>query len=236
MTQMAKPNILLVDDDKELTALLSDFLGKQGFDVTVCHDTQSVPKALAQAHFDALVLDAMLPDGSGFEVLESLRSSSSLPIIMLTALDADADRISGLELGADDYVPKPCNPRELVARLRAILRRSQRPLSDENLANLRIDHVELSWKERKVFSNQKPVVLTATQFDLLALLMRAAGNVVDKERLSQDLLGRTLGPFDRSIDMHVSTLRRKLGKASDGASPITTVRGSGYMFRRTGEA
>lgn len=234
MTSMAKPNILLVDDDKELTRLLNDFLTKEGFDIVVCHDTQSAQKALAQTRFDVLVLDAMLPDGSGFDVLERVRKSGSLlPIIMLTALDADTDRISGLEMGADDYVPKPCNPRELAARLRAILRRSQRAYG-ENLTNLRIGLLELRWKEREVLANHVPVALTATEFDLLALLMCEAGKVVDKEYLSQELLGRALGPFDRSIDMHVSCLRRKLGNALDGASPITTIRGNGYVLRQTG--
>jgi two-component system response regulator CpxR len=228
---MIRPNILLADDDQELAGLLRDFLAREGFDASIAHDAESAITAARATDFDAIVLDVMLPGRSGLDVLRELRRESATPVLMLTALGEDIDRILGLELGADDYIPKPCNPRELAARLRAVLRRS-RGEAGETLTDLRSGRISLKAASRSVSVDGNPVILTSTEFDLLALLMREAGRVVSKERISQSVLGRALGPYDRSIDVHVSNLRRKIGDAGDGSSPITTIHRSGYLLRQ----
>lgn len=228
---MTRPNILLADDDQELAGLLRDFLAREGFDASVAHDADSAIAAARAQDFDAIVLDVMLPGRSGLDVLRELRRESATPVLMLTALGEDIDRILGLELGADDYIPKPCNPRELAARLRAVLRRSRGEGADA-LTDLRVGNVALKASSRSVSVDGAPVSLTSTEFDLLALLLRESGRVVSKERISQSVLGRPLGPYDRSIDVHVSNLRRKLGEAGDGTSPITTIHRSGYLLRQ----
>jgi len=232
---MSRNRILLADDDVELAQLLRDFLEREGFEVTLAHDADSALAATRTDAFDALVLDVMMPGRSGLDALRDLRRESALPVLMLTALGEDIDRILGLELGADDYIPKPCNPRELAARLRAVLRRA-RGEGGEALTDLRNGPIWLRAASRSVTVDGKAVALTATEFDLLVLLLREAGRVVSKERISQSVLGRPLGPFDRSIDVHVSNLRRKLGDASDGASPITTIHRSGYLMRQLDDA
>ncbi|MGH8124078.1 MAG: winged helix-turn-helix domain-containing protein, partial [Rudaea sp.] len=179
----------------------------------------------------ALILDVMLPQRSGIEVLRELRRNSQLPVLMLTALGEDIDRILGLELGADDYVPKPCNPREIAARLRAILRRTRGENESARLADLVVGPVALNAASRSVALRGDPVSLTGTEFNILAMLMRDAGHVVSKETIAQDVLGRPLRPFDRSIDVHISKLRRKLGVAADGESLIHTIQRGGYLFR-----
>ena len=231
---MTNHRILLADDDVELAQLLRDFLTRDGFDVVLAHDAEGA-LAAARAHaFDALVLDVMMPGRSGLDALRELRRESPLPVLMLTALGEDIDRILGLELGADDYIPKPCNPRELAARLRAVLRRAHGE-GAEALTDLRNGPIALRAASRSVSVNNQAVALTATEFDLLVLLLRETGRVVSKERISQSVLGRPLGPFDRSIDVHVSNLRRKLGDAPDGTSPITTIHRSGYLLRQLGD-
>jgi two-component system response regulator CpxR len=232
---MNRHRILLADDDVELAQLLRDFLVREGFEVTLAHDADGALAAARTDAFDALVLDVMMPGRSGLDALRDLRRESALPVLMLTALGEDIDRILGLELGADDYIPKPCNPRELAARLRAVLRRA-RGEGGETLTDLRNGPIWLRAASRSVTVDGKPVALTATEFDLLVLLLREAGRVVSKERISQSVLGRPLGPFDRSIDVHVSNLRRKLGDAADGASPITTIHRSGYLMRQLDDA
>ena len=232
---MNRNRILLADDDVELAQLLRDFLEREGFEVTLAHDADSALAAARTDAFDALVLDVMMPGRSGLDALRDLRRESALPVLMLTALGEDIDRILGLELGADDYIPKPCNPRELAARLRAVLRRA-RGEGSETLTDLRNGPIWLRAASRSVTVDGKAVALTATEFDLLVLLLREAGRVVSKERISQSVLGRPLGPFDRSIDVHVSNLRRKLGDAPDGASPITTIHRSGYLMRQLDDA
>lgn len=232
--RMANPRILLADDDVELAQLLRDFLTRDGFDVTLAHDADSALAAVRAGSFDALVLDVMMPGRSGLDALRELRRESPLPVLMLTALGEDIDRILGLELGADDYIPKPCNPRELAARLRAVLRRAQGEGS-EVLVDLRNGPILLRAASRSVSVGGEQITLTGTEFDLLVLLLRETGRVVSKERISQSVLGRPLGPFDRSIDVHVSNLRRKLGDAPDGASPITTIHRSGYLLRQLGD-
>ena len=228
---MNDARILLADDDEELCALLRDFLVREGFEVDLAHDGEEALRRAYGGGYDAVILDVMLPQRSGLELLRELRRSSKLPVLMLTALGEDIDRILGLELGADDYVPKPCNPREIAARLRAILRRTQGDSEGPRLSDVTIGNVALRAASRSVTVKGEPVSLTGTEFNILAVLMREAGRVVSKETLSQDVLGRPLGPFDRSIDVHISKLRRKLGLASDGESLIGTVHRGGYIFR-----
>ncbi len=232
---MSRPHILLADDDRELAEMLRDFLAREGFDASVAHDADAAIAAARAEDFDAIVLDVMLPGRSGLDVLRELRRESATPVLMLTALGEDIDRILGLELGADDYIPKPCNPRELAARLRAVLRRARGEPGDM-MTDLRHGRIAIKAASRSVTVDGNPLVLTSTEFDLLALLMREAGRVVSKERISQSVLGRPLGPYDRSIDVHVSNLRRKIGDAGDGSSPITTIHRSGYLLRLEEEA
>jgi two-component system response regulator CpxR len=231
---MSRNRILLADDDEELAHLLSDFLTREGFEVTLAHNAEDALTLARDGNFDAAVFDVMMPARSGLDALRDLRRESALPVLMLTALGEDIDRILGLELGADDYIPKPCNPRELAARLRAVLRRARGEGVETLTTDMRNGPICLRAASRSVSINDRPIALTATEFDLLVLLMREAGRVVSKERISQTVLGRALGPFDRSIDVHVSNLRRKLGDAPDGASPITTIHRSGYLLRHLG--
>jgi two-component system response regulator CpxR len=228
---MNDARILLADDDEELCHLLRDFLVREGFEVDLAHEGDDALRLAQAGGYDAVILDVMLPQRSGLELLRELRRSSKLPVLMLTALGEDIDRILGLELGADDYVPKPCNPREIAARLRAILRRTQGDNEGQRLTDLTIGPVALRAASRNVTVRGEAIALTGTEFNILAVLMREAGRVVSKETLSQDVLGRPLGPFDRSIDVHISKLRRKLGLARDGESLIGTVHRGGYIFR-----
>ncbi|MFT3789711.1 MAG: response regulator transcription factor [Rudaea sp.] len=232
---MSDAKILLADDDEELSQLLSDFLAREGFQVEVAEDGNAALQRLADESYEAMILDVMLPQKSGIDVLRELRRSSQLPVLMLTALGEDIDRILGLELGADDYVPKPCNPREIAARLRAILRRT-RGDADSHLGDLTLGPVRLAAAARTVSVRGEPVALTGTEFNILALLMREAGRVVGKDAIAQTVLGRTLRPFDRSIDVHISKLRRKLGPAADGDSLIHTIQRGGYLFRVVDES
>ena len=231
---MNHSRVLLADDDEELAHLLRDFLAREGFDVTLAHNADDALALAREGDFDIAVFDVMMPGRSGLDALRELRRESALPVLMLTALGEDIDRILGLELGADDYIPKPCNPRELAARLRAVLRRARGEGVEALTTDLRNGPICLSASSRSVTVNGKPIALTATEFDLLVLLMHECGRLVSKERISQTVLGRALGPFDRSIDVHVSNLRRKLGDAPDGNSPITTIHRSGYLLRQLG--
>jgi len=233
---MSDAKILLADDDEELCQLLRDFLAREGFDVDVAYDGESAFRRAVDGDYDALILDVMLPHRSGLDLLRELRRDSALPVLMLTALGEDIDRILGLELGADDYVPKPCNPREIAARMRAILRRTRGDIDGVRLEDLSIGPVLLRSASRSVVVRGEPVALTGTEFNILAALMRDAGRVVSKDTLSQAVLGRPLGPFDRSIDVHISKLRRKLGPAADGDSLINTIHRGGYLFRVVKEA
>jgi len=221
--------ILLVDDDVELCEMLTEYLSPEGFEVTAVHDGAAGVQEAAAGGYDAVVLDVMLPGKNGIEVLRELRRESRVPVLMLTAKGDDVDRIIGLELGADDYLPKPCNPRELVARLRAILRRTGETGTAAG-EPLRVGPLTLRPAERVAQWHDKPLTLTSTEFNVLEALARRAGRVVAKGELSERALGRPLTPYDRSIDMHVSSLRRKLGSGADGRSPIETVRGVGYQW------
>lgn len=224
--------ILLADDDDELRELLGEYLQGEGFEVTGVADGEAALDAVQRCAssgraFDVMVLDIMMPLMSGTEVLKQLRRDSALPVIMLTARGEELDRIVGLELGADDYLPKPCNPRELVARLRAILRRSGSALPN---APLHVDDLELNPASRQLRGSEGLIDLTSTEFSLLQLLLRRAGTVVNKRDLYRAALGREPVRFDRSVDMHLSNLRRKLGPAPSGGVRIETVRGLGYLY------
>jgi two-component system OmpR family response regulator/two-component system response regulator CpxR len=221
--------VLLVDDDIELVELLRDYLEKEGFVVASAQDGATGVRAALSGEHDIVLLDVMMPGMNGIQALAQIRSRSSIPAIMLTACGDDADRIVGLELGADDYVPKPCTPRELVARIRAILKRAAVPAT---AAGLPIVAGDLTvWpSQRRVELAGKRLDLTSTEFNLLEILARHAGHPVSKEDLSREALGRPLTPFDRSIDVHMSSIRHKLGTRPDGRSCIQTVIRKGYQF------
>ena len=224
--------ILIIDDDEELCDLVSEYLTVEGFDVDAVHDGEAgISTALENDH-DLIILDVMLPKKNGFDVLRDIRVESSIPVLMLTARGEDMERIVGLEIGADDYLPKPFNPRELVARLKAILRRTEDgankgPAAAEKFV---VDDLEVSLTGRSAKLAGETVSLTAVEFDLLAALVEQAGSVVKKNDLSLKVLERELSPFDRSLDMHVSNLRKKLGKRENGEDRIKTIRSVGYIY------
>ncbi len=221
--------ILVIDDDVELCSLVSEYLRPEGFQVESAHDGNSgLARALSGDH-TLVVLDVMLPKLNGFDVLRKMRDSSRIPVLLLTARGEDVDRIVGLEIGADDYLPKPFNPRELVARIRAILRRTRGKGETPVPEVIRVGDVELDPATRSVQHRGKPVDLTSVEFGLLQVLLREAGRVVTREALVDEVLGRKFSPFDRSIDMHVSKVRKKLGD-SGSEDYIKTIRGAGYIF------
>lgn len=223
-------SILLVDDDVELVDMLKEYLEREGFMVAVAHDADAgTAEALSGRHALA-VLDVMMPRGSGVEALARIRVTSRLPVLMLTAKGDDADRIVGLELGADDYVAKPCTPRELTARIRAILRRAGGADEPDAQAQLVAGPLTLLPRQREAEWHGTRLELTSTEFSLLEMLVRHAGRVVSKDALSEAALGRPLLRFDRSIDVHMSSIRRKLGAMPDGRSWIRTVVRQGYQL------
>ena len=225
------PKILLVDDDIELADMLQTYLQGEGCEVTVEHEGErGIARALS-GEVELMVLDVMMPGLSGIEVLRRVRQHSALPVIMLTAKGDDMDRVVGLELGADDYVAKPCTPRELIARIRAILRRSAGPVSvPQGGDSLREGPLQIWPGERRASWQGQPLTLTSTEFSLLEMLVRHAGEPVSKQDLSRHALGRPLARFDRSIDVHVSSIRQKLGLLPDGRCCIQTVVRRGYQF------
>src|SRR5215471_12825700 len=220
--------VLVVDDDAVLCKLVKRYLAREGFDVTWApNGAAGVETALAE-DFALVMLDVMMPDMDGFDVLRRIRQRSRIPVLMLTARGDTRDRIRGLEIGADDYLPKPFDPAELVARIRAILRRAA-PAGSAPEA-IAVGDVELDGGARTVRRGGAPVDLTTVEFDLLAALMRAAGNTVSREDLVRNVLRREFSAFDRSIDTHVCNLRRKLGPLEDGGERIKGVRGAGYLY------
>lgn len=223
--------VLLIDDDVELVEMLKEYVELEGFEVKVAHDgVEGAQKALQQP-LDIVVLDVMMPKLNGIETLKAIRQHSNVPVIMLTARGDNTDRIIGLELGADDYVPKPSTPREIVARIRAILRRV-RPQEDNNAntAQITVGALTIWPRQRLVEWDHNPVTLTSTEFNLLEVLAKNAGQVVTKQDLSQLALGRPLARFDRSIDVHMSSIRHKLGTLPDGRQCIQTVFRLGYQL------
>ncbi|HJV50223.1 MAG TPA: response regulator transcription factor [Noviherbaspirillum sp.] len=227
---MAK--VLLIDDDAELVELLKEYLEQDGFEVAAAHDGQSGLTQALGGTFEIAVLDVMMPRMNGVETLRHLRAQSHLPVLMLTARGDDTDRILGLELGADDYVPKPCTPRELSARIRAILRRTQSQSAGQTEQHLAVGALQMWPEQRRAQWDGVALDLTSTEFNLLEVLVRHAGRPVSKNDLSEKGLGRPLARFDRNIDVHLSSLRHKLGTLKDGRSCIQTVHRLGYQFIR----
>ena len=222
--------VLLVDDDRELCRMLAEYLTPEGFKLTAVHDGDDALYALGRHHFDLIVLDVMLPRLGGLDVLRLLRQKNPTPVLMLTARGEDIDRVVGLELGADDYLPKPFNPRELVARMRAILRRSLM-LEPQPGRRDRIDvgSLRLLFFSRTGSARGQTIMLTGAEFRVLEVLMQQAGVVVSREQLTRQVLGRRLTPYDRSIDTHISNIRRKLAAIADEIS-IVNVRRTGYVL------
>jgi two-component system response regulator CpxR len=237
--------ILIIDDDRELCELVAELLTEEGFQIETANDgARGLERALSGAHA-LVVLDVMLPAMNGFEVLRRIRAARSrVPVLMLTARGDDVDRIVGLEIGADDYLPKPFNPRELVARINAILRRTRPGVdADDQLASaatlperIKVGDVEVDTGMRHVRRAGVKVELTNVEYDLLLILLAAAGRIVKREELVRAVLGRELSPLDRSIDMHISHLRKKLGHYIGEIERIKTVRGVGYVYGRPTEA
>jgi DNA-binding response OmpR family regulator len=224
------PNILIIDDDRELCALLADFLKLEGFSTSAVHDGAEAVGHCREGGYDAIVLDVMLPGLQGLEVLRKLREFSNTPILMLTARGEDTDRIVGLEMGADDYLPKPCNPRELAARLRAILRRFESAAGQSRASEICVGGTRINTADRSASHGDLDLELTSAEFNVLQVLLGRAGSVVDKETLCREALGRPLAAYDRSVDVHVSKIRKKLA-ACGGEGLIVSVRGAGYQFR-----
>lgn len=219
--------VLIVDDDAELTDLLRDYLAEEGFEPVAAADGESGVRAAVEGAPDLVVLDVMLPRLNGFDALRRIRESSAVPVVMLTARGQEVDRIVGLELGADDYLPKPFNPRELVARIRAVLRRG-RP--GGGTVAIAVGDLRLDPGSRRVQRGGDVVDVTGTEYSLLEVLVRDAGRVVKRDALYREVLGRRPVPYDRSLDVHVSNLRRKLGPLPDGGERIKSIRGVGYQY------
>jgi two-component system response regulator CpxR len=230
--------ILIIDDDVALCELVTEYLQPLGFAIESVHRGDLGAERALEGQHALVVLDVMLPGLNGFEVLRRIRTESKVPVLMLTARGDDVDRIVGLEIGADDYLPKPFNPRELTARIRAILRRVtvDKPIDRTSAKKLSVGDVALDSGTRTVLRAGANVELTSVEFDLLEKLLRAAGEIVTREDLSQQVLGRNASPFDRSIDMHISNLRKKLGHRSGDAERIKTVRGVGYIYAQATSA
>lgn len=226
--------VLLIDDDRELSAMLCEYLAREGLVASAVHDGENGAKEALSSTYDIIILDVMIPRLSGIEVLRRIRRTSEVPILLLTARGDDIDRIAGLDLGADDYVPKPCSPGELVARIRAILRRTSRYRRQDNPAQA-IESGDLClWPgSRRAEWRGEPLDLTGIEFNLLEELARHAGQLVAKDQLSLNALGRPLTAYDRRIDVHLSSIRQKLGQRSDGQSWILSVRGKGYQLACT---
>lgn len=224
--------ILMIDDDVKLSRLVKDYLQPFGFSVEAAHDGLSGLEKVKAGEFNAVILDVMLPQMDGFEVLRRIRQISNVPVLMLTALGDESDRIVGLEIGADDYLPKTFSTRELLARLRAVVRRAQIAAKTENLEDelTVVGDISINSATREVRQNDQPINLTALEFDLLLCLARSKGRVLDRDKLLDEIAGREYDVFDRSVDVHISSLRRKLGDDSKNPRYIKTIRSVGYMF------
>ena len=223
--------LLMIDDDTGLCELLSEYLTAQGFAVDCFHDGAEGLAHALKHNYELILLDVMLPSMDGFEVLKQLRQKKLTPVIMLTAKGEDFDRIFGLELGADDYIPKPFNHRELLARVKAITRRIEHinSLSQQQTSSLSVNSIHINLATREASVNENTLSLTGTEYEILAMLVQHAGEVISKEQISEQVLGRRLAPFDRSIDMHVSNIRKKIAEHVNNER-IKTMRGSGYVL------
>lgn len=225
------PDLLIIDDDVELTELLTGWLNQEGFRASCCHDARSALAALQKNTPDGVVLDVMLPDGSGLALLKTLRENYPvLPVLMLSARGEPLDRILGLELGADDYLAKPCDPRELTARIRAILRRAAAPANTNVHDIITVGDLVFYPQRGDVEINQKKITLTLTESRFLEALLKQPGEPVNKIELTKYVLGRVLEPYDRSLDVHASNLRKKLGAHADGSARIASIRSRGYYY------
>ena len=223
--------LLLIDDDKELCQLLNEYLSTEGFVVDMVHDGQQAVDLPNHNQYAAIVLDVMLPIRNGFDVLKQLRQKCQTPVLMLTAKGDTIDRVIGLEIGADDYLPKPCDPRELVARIRAVLRRATpNQAAQQAVERISSDIFTLHLGSRSVTWEDTDVPLTGTEFSVLELLVRSAGQVISKDEMTEQALNRKLTPYDRSIDVHVSNIRKKLTAVGAHKDLIINVRGAGYML------
>ena len=225
--------VLVIDDDVELCKLVTRYLTQEGFQIQSVNAGASGAELALSGNYALIVLDVMMPGVNGFDVLRRIRAHSRIPVLMLTAKGDALDRVLGLEMGADDYLPKPFNPQELAARIRAILRRAKpdAPVG----APITVGDIEIDSRARVVRRAGEIVNVTTVEFDLLEALLRAAGQVVGRERLTHDVLGREFSPFDRSIDTHVCNLRKKIGLLPDGTERIKGVRGIGYLYAAPAE-
>ena len=241
MTQLAKPEettrkrarLLIVDDDPDLCDLVQRYLEAEGFATSVVHSGAEGSNAGTTGNYDLIVLDVMLPDMKGFDVLRELRSRVHTPVLMLTAKGDEFDRVLGLQMGADDYLPKPFSPRELIARIGAILRRSgwqSEQSSPPRPRSIKSGDLELDLAAYSASKSGQPLHLTSAEFDLLSAFLESPGQVLSRESLVQRVLGRKFSPFDRSIDLHVSNLRQKLGPQANGTERIRSIRGVGYLY------
>lgn len=225
--------ILMVDDDDSLTGVFGEFLEAEGgFELTARHDGEAGVAAALSMNFDVIILDVMMPKMNGFDALKAIRKGSETPIIMLTARGDDLDRILGLEIGADDYVPKPCNLRELVARIRAILRRvsGSTTQAESSSGRIVVGDLRLDTGAQSVYRNDEFISVTGAEYGVLEILVQSAGEVVSKDAIARHALGRRIMPYDRSVDAHVGHLRKKLGPLQNGLQRIKTVRGRGYLY------
>ncbi len=223
--------LLLADDDMELCDLLTEYLTSEGFTVDAVHDGEAAVQGILTGDYELAIFDVMMPKMTGFDALREVRKGRQTPVLMLTARGDDIDRIVGLEMGADDYLAKPCNPRELVARIRAVLRRSKAQNMDAGTeAPIKVADVELQPASRNVICSGKKINLTGTEFNVLRELLLRAGEVVSKKELTEITLERKLTQYDRSMDMHVSNIRKKLGPNSEGEPRIRAIRGVGFIY------
>jgi DNA-binding response OmpR family regulator len=230
-TKLTGEQVLVIDDDVEFCKLVTRFLTQEGFQIEAVNAGRAGAERALSGHHSLVVLDVMMPGANGFDVLRRIRAESRIPVLMLTAKGDALDRVLGLEMGADDYLPKPFNPQELVARIRAILRRAKPDLSSSKTTTpIAVGDVEMDVRARVVRRGQEVVNLTTVEFDLLEILLRATGEVMGREKLTRDVLGREFSPFDRSIDTHVCNLRKKIGPLPDGSERIKGVRGIGYLY------
>lgn len=220
--------LLIADSDIDFTKLLASYLEPEGFHLSIVHDGETASKKALNQSFDAIILDIMLPQKNGFKVIQTVREYHHTPVMILTAREDDIDRIVGLEIGADDYVLKPCNPRELLARLRAILRRSQKTVPERGI--IQKNNISLNCATREISMNNTLIDLTNTEFNILEMLMKSPGQAFSKEELTEYALGRKYSAYDRSIDVHISNLRNKLGNNARNEPKLKTVRGFGYLF------
>src|ERR1044071_7680488 len=229
--KLSSEPVLVIDDDVEFCKLVTRFLTQEGFQIESVNGGRAGAEKALSGHHSLVVLDVIMSGTNGFDVQRRIRAESRIPVLMLTAKGDALDRVLGLEMGADDYLPKPFNPQELVARIRAILRRAKPDLSSSKPTTpIVVGDVEMDVRARVVRREHEVVNLTTVEFDLLEILLRAAGEVMGREKLTRDVLGREFSPFDRSIDTHVCNLRKKIGPLPDGTDRIKGVRGIGYLY------